>query len=80
MTDCGCEKARAELEELLHDELCREDAAVLREHIEGCDGCAGEYHIGQVISEVVQRACKEAAPADLRSQVLARLREMQTAP
>jgi hypothetical protein len=27
MTDCGCEKAKAELEEYLHNELCGEDAA-----------------------------------------------------
>jgi predicted anti-sigma-YlaC factor YlaD len=34
MTDCGCEKARAELEEYLHHELRREDAADIREHME----------------------------------------------
>jgi hypothetical protein len=28
MTDTGCDKAKAELEEFLHDELCREDATL----------------------------------------------------
>jgi len=36
MTDCGCTKAKAELEEYLHDELCREDAADIREHMANC--------------------------------------------
>ena len=27
MTDCGCEKAKAELEEYLHNELRKNDAA-----------------------------------------------------
>ena len=55
MTDCGCEKARAELEEYLHHELCREDAADIREHMENCADCRGEYRVGIAITEVVQR-------------------------
>ena len=46
MTDCGCEKARAELEEYLHHELRREDAADIREHMENCADCRGEYRVG----------------------------------
>ena len=41
MTDCGCTKAKAELEEYLHDELCREDAADIREHMANCVDCEG---------------------------------------
>ncbi|NIJ03999.1 zf-HC2 domain-containing protein [Frigoribacterium faeni] len=77
MTDCGCDKAKAELEEFLHDELCREDAADIREHMRTCADCSGEHHVGVVLTEAVQRACKETAPEDLRSTVLARLRDLQ---
>ncbi|QTX05215.1 zf-HC2 domain-containing protein [Agromyces archimandritae] len=83
MTDCGCDKARAELEELLHDELCSEDAADVREHMAGCAECRNEFRVGMVLTEVVQRACRESAPDELRSVVLTRIREIQavhTAP
>ena len=33
MTDCGCAKARAELEEYLHNELRQADAADIREQV-----------------------------------------------
>jgi anti-sigma factor (TIGR02949 family) len=77
MTDCGCEKARAELEEYLHHELGRDDAADIREHIENCADCRAELRVGVAITEVVQRACTESAPEELRSVVLARIRDFQ---
>ena len=78
MTDCGCEKAKAELEEYLHNELRGEDAADIREHMENCVSCAGEHKVGIVLTEVVRRACKDTAPEELREQVLVRLRTLQT--
>ncbi len=78
MTDCGCDKARAELEEYLHNELRREDAADIREHVANCADCQAELRVGVAITEVVQRACKESAPEQLRLQVLARIRDVQS--
>ena len=77
MTDCGCEKARAELEEYLHNELNREDYADITEHMATCGDCEGEARVGPVLTQAVQRACKETAPEDLREQVLIRIREIQ---
>ncbi len=77
MTDCGCDKAKAELEEYLHHELRSEDAADIAEHLSNCSDCDGEHRVGIVLTEAVQRACKETAPEVLRDQVLSRLREMQ---
>ena len=77
MTDCGCEKARAELEEYLHNELNREDYADITEHMATCGDCEGEARVGTVLTQAVQRACKETAPEDLRAQVLIRIREIQ---
>lgn len=77
MTDCGCAKAKADLEEYLHNELCHEDAADIREHMEQCPDCAGELRVGVVLTEAVQRACEESTPVELRTEVLARLREIQ---
>ena len=77
MTDCGCEKAKRELEEYLHHELSGMDAADVREHMENCADCAGEHRVGLVLTEVVKRACRDTAPEELRTQVLVKLRELQ---
>ncbi|MCU1528378.1 MAG: alpha-ketoglutarate decarboxylase [Frondihabitans sp.] len=77
MTDCGCDKAKAELEEYLHNELARDDAADIREHMVGCADCSGELHVNVVMTEAVQRACRETAPEELRIQVLTKLRNLQ---
>lgn len=78
MTDCGCAKAKHDLEEYLHNELQADDAADIREHLETCSDCQSEVHVGIVLTEVVQRACKETAPEELRTQVLAKLRTIQS--
>lgn len=80
MTDCGCEKAKADLEEYLRNELCREDAADIREHLAHCVGCSDEAHLNVVLTEAVQRACAETAPEALRAEVLLRIRSAQAAP
>ncbi len=77
MTDCGCEKAKADLEEYLHNELKSDEATDIAEHIANCTDCDGERRVGVVLTLAVQRACKETAPEVLRDQVLARLRELQ---
>ena len=75
MTDCGCEKAKAELEEYLHNELSRGELDDIVEHLASCQDCEGEHHVGVVLTEKVRRACAEKASADLRTQVLLSLRE-----
>jgi anti-sigma factor (TIGR02949 family) len=77
MTDCGCEKAKAELEEYLHNELRKEDAADIADHMKNCAECSGEAEVGKVLTLAVQRACRETAPEDLRTQVLLKLRQIQ---
>ena len=75
MTDCGCEKARKDLEEYLRNEVCKTQQSEIREHIENCPECAGEALVARTLTEVVARACKETAPEELRLQVLSRLRD-----
>ncbi|MFD2758483.1 zf-HC2 domain-containing protein [Gulosibacter faecalis] len=75
MTDCGCDKARQELEEYLRNEICSMDRDVIKEHLATCEDCSGEAHVNQMITQVVRRSCNEdVAPADLRDRVLASLR------
>lgn len=73
MTDCGCEKAKAELEEYLHHELARQDAADIAEHLANCEDCTGEHLVGLTLSLKVRQACQETAPEDLLDAVRSRL-------
>jgi anti-sigma factor (TIGR02949 family) len=77
MGDCGCDKAKKDLEEYLHNELCSEEAEDIREHMNNCGECARELQIGEVLTEAVKRACDEEAPAVLKNRVLEQLREQQ---
>ena len=72
MTDCGCDKAKAELEEYLHRELSDQDFRDITEHLAGCEGCSAEHLIGITLTEKVRKACKETAPEELRTAILAK--------
>ncbi len=77
MSDCGCDKARRDLEEFVRGELCAEDATDIREHLSHCTTCNDEMHVNRKLTDAVQRACEENAPTSLRQSVLDALREMQ---
>ncbi|MGV9195145.1 anti-sigma factor family protein [Microbacterium sp. MC2] len=77
MSDCGCEKAQKDLEEYLRNEVCKTEHSDIREHLESCPECQQEALVARTLTDVVARACKETAPEELRTQVLARLRAEQ---
>ena len=77
MTDCGCDKAKAELEEYLHREVSDADFADITEHLATCEDCSTEHLVGLTLSEKVRKACQEKAPDELRAAVLGRLQELQ---
>ncbi|MDM4764139.1 zf-HC2 domain-containing protein [Galbitalea sp. SE-J8] len=79
MTDCGCDKAKAELEEFLHHELRAPDAADVAEHLANCVDCTHEHAVGVVLTAAVKRACSETAPEELRAEVLLKIRELRAA-
>jgi anti-sigma factor (TIGR02949 family) len=79
MTDCGCDKAKAELEEYIHNELTKGEAADIAEHMASCDDCSGEHLVGLTLTQKVRSACNEKAPEDLRAEVLLRLRQAELA-
>jgi anti-sigma factor (TIGR02949 family) len=74
MTDCGCDKAKADLEEYLHHELERGEYADITEHMAGCVDCTEEHRVGSVLTDAVKRACRDQAPEELRDQVILQLR------
>jgi len=69
-----CTQARAALEEYLHKELCAEDAADVRAHLDACEECSAEHHVGETLTVALQGACKDRAPEELRDRLLASLR------
>jgi anti-sigma factor (TIGR02949 family) len=73
MSDCGCDKAKAELEEYLHRELSDEDFRDVTEHLTHCDDCTGEHLVGITLTAKMQKACQEKAPDELRSAILSQL-------
>jgi len=77
MTDCGCTKARNDLEEYLRNEVCKTEHSDIGEHLEHCAGCRDEALVARTLTEAVARACTETAPEEVRDLVLARLRELQ---
>jgi len=74
MTDCGCEKARRDLEEYLRNEVCSTERADIAEHLAHCEGCADEAHVARTLTEAVARACREKAPEELRVMVVEKIR------
>lgn len=77
MSDCGCDKARKDLEEYLRDEVCKTQHSDITEHLENCPSCRDEALVATTLTAVIARACKETAPEQLRDQVLALLRAEQ---
>jgi anti-sigma factor (TIGR02949 family) len=76
VTDCGCDKAKAELEEYLHREVSEVDYLDITEHLASCTDCSEEHLIGIVLTQRVRAACQEKAPQDLRAAVLVRLEQL----
>ena len=70
MTDCGCNKAKAELEEFLHNELSPQQCQDIRDHMAVCDDCSAEHLVGLTLTNKVKEACQEKAPDELRELVL----------
>ena len=77
MTDCGCAKARQDLEEYLRNEVCKTQHSDITEHLANCPECRDEALVATTLTSVIARACRETAPEQLRDQVLARLRAEQ---
>ncbi len=73
MTDCGCDKALAELEEYLRDETSTTDPADIAEHLANCASCSEERLVAVTLMLKVRRACAETAPEELRVSVRAML-------
>ena len=73
MGDCGCEKTKKDLEEYLHNELCSEEAADIRAHMENCVDCSDEHRVGIALTQAVKRACGETVPDEVKWEILSKI-------
>lgn len=83
MGDCqslgDCADSRIErLYEYLDGALSHEDLVEIRNHLEDCAECTGEYDLECLIRSVVKRSCREVAPAALKASILERINEIRT--
>ncbi len=77
MTDCGCDKAKAELEEYLHRELSDADFEDITEHLAGCEDCSQDHLVALTLTEKVRRACREQAPVELRMAIQLKIEHLR---
>ena len=77
MSDCGCDKAKKDLEEYLRQEMCSTEHSDIKEHLDSCQACRDEALVATTLTTVIARACRETAPEELRVEVIAQLRAAQ---
>ena len=77
MSDCGCDKAKKDLEEYLRQEMCSTEHSDIKEHLDSCPACRDEALVATTLTTVIARACRETAPEELRVEVIAQLRAAQ---
>ena len=75
-TPCG--EVLQRVFEYLDGEMAELDCAKIRVHLEECRGCLDEYQQDELLKALVRRSCGcEAAPAELRSRIMASITTIQ---
>jgi mycothiol system anti-sigma-R factor len=65
--------------EYIDREMADDDLATVKQHLEDCSPCLAEYGLEQAVKALVHRSCCETAPEELRSKVLAKIRQAKAA-
>lgn len=84
MSDCqslgDCDDSRVQkIYEYLDRSLSADDLAEIKQHLDTCPECAGEYDLECVIRSAVKRSCTELAPENLKASILERIHAMKAA-
>ena len=61
----------------LDGELSDADCESIRQHLDECGPCLREYGLEEVVKQLVHRCCKDPAPPELRTKVMARIQEIR---
>ena len=77
--DVDCSGAMFQVYQYLDGEMGPDDCAKVRKHLAQCGPCLEEYDIDQMLKTLVHRSCGgEAAPTQLRVQIMARIATLIT--
>ncbi|WNM23851.1 mycothiol system anti-sigma-R factor [Demequina capsici] len=74
-----CEEALDRLFEYIDNELPDDELLRIGDHLRTCPPCEAEHKINEKIKRMVHSTGGEVAPEDLRSRVLATIREARHA-
>ena len=75
--DVPCSEVLARLYDYLDGEIEDKGFAQIREHLDECGPCLREYGLEEVVKQLVHRCCKDPAPPELRTKVMARIQEIR---
>ena len=64
-----CRESLTELYWFLDGELTEERRALIRTHLEACNGCLETYDFEAELRQVVARKCRESVPEQLRVRI-----------
>ena len=72
--EMDCSRTLFQVYAYLDGEMGPEDCDKIRDHLAHCGLCLEEYNIDQMLKTLVHRSCEcEAAPMQLRMQIMARI-------
>lgn len=73
-----CSSVLDHIYEYIDHEMADQDCETVKQHLDECSPCLAEFGLDQVVKSLVQRSCGcDIAPADLRTKVLSRIRQVQ---
>lgn len=73
-----CSEVLAQVYAYLDQEMSDADCEGIRKHLDECGPCLREFGLEEVVKKLVAKHCGcDPAPADLRSKVLVRIRQVQ---
>jgi mycothiol system anti-sigma-R factor len=73
-----CSEVLAQVYAYLDHEMSDVDCEGIRKHLDECGPCLREFGLEEVVKKLVAKHCGcDPAPANLRSKVLLRIREVQ---
>ena len=74
-----CSEVLAQVYAYLDHEMSDTECEEIRKHLDDCGPCLRKFGLEEVVKKLVARHCGcDPAPADLRSKVLIRIRQVQS--
>jgi len=74
-----CSEVLEQVYAYLDHEMSEVDCEEIRKHLDECGPCLKEFGLDELVKKLVHKHCGcDPAPADLRTKVLVRIRQVQS--